>query len=336
MSEELRIVFPHKAGSGGPASFQKRIIEKLLEGGCAIHYHGDNAKIDVVFVVGSTSKLWWLMKMKWKGAKILYRLDGINWLHNVKGSRWKFKERAKAEIINLMCKIIHALLADFVVYQSNFVKEWWDRESWIDRKRNFAIINNGISLSQFSPRHTTSKGLSLLCLEGFLDYSPYAISLLNDIEEKLGDSIKLKVYGAIKSKEEMLKLSKTINYLGVVKFDQVSEIYKDCIYLSLDVNAACPNTVIEAMASGVPVVGFDTGALSELVDEESGIIVDYGSDPWKFGYPDVDLLVEAILKVRENWSFYSANARASAEKRFDINRIAANYIEIIESLAIKK
>jgi glycosyltransferase involved in cell wall biosynthesis len=336
MLEKLKIIFPHKAGSGGPGSFQQRIIEKFKNNGYSIHYCGDSGKMDIVFVVGSTSKLFWLFIMKWKGAKILYRLDGISWLHSVKGSRWPFKEKLKADLINLLCKFIHAFLADYVVYQSEFVKNWWDKEAWVKRKKNFMIINNGISLSDFYPRHSDENELSLICLEGYLDYSPYAITLLNNLHKSLGDSIKLKVYGGIKWKKELMSLLKSIDYRGVIKFNQVKEIYKDGIYLSLDVNPACPNTVIEALASGVPVVGFDTGSLKELVDEGCGIVVPYGSDPWKLGYPDVDALRLAILKVQQNWKQYSVNARASAEKRFNISKIAESYIGVIDSLHINR
>lgn len=73
---------------------------------------------------------------------------------------------------------------------------------------------------------------------------------------------------------------------------------KNKIYLSLDINPACPNTVIEALSSGAPVVGFNTGALNELVISDSGVVVPYGSDPWNLEYPDVKSLAKAILKIK--------------------------------------
>jgi glycosyltransferase involved in cell wall biosynthesis len=104
------------------------------------------------------------------------------------------------------------------------------------------------------------------------------------------------------------------------------------IYLSLDINPACPNTVIEALACGSPVVAFDTGSLKELVPAGGGIIVPYGSDPWKLGYPDVDALVDAILKVKMNYAYYSANARKVSEERYSIKDMTGKYLEVIKKL----
>lgn len=42
--------------------------------------------------------------------------------------------------------------------------------------------------------------------------------------------------------------------------ENVNDAMFGSIYLSLDINPACPNTVIEALACGAPVVAFDTGS----------------------------------------------------------------------------
>ena len=97
--------------------------------------------------------------------------------------------------------------------------------------------------------------------------------------------------------------------------------------LSLDINAACPNTVIEAMSSGLPVVGFDTGALRELVPAGCGEIVDYGSDPWAAGEPDAQSLCLAIEKVLADYSTYSRRAVRHAQENFDIDQLNATVHE---------
>ena len=51
-------------------------------------------------------------------------------------------------------------------------------------------------------------------------------------------------------------------------------------------NKPCPNSVIEALASGVPVVGYNSGSLKELVGN-AGIILPYtGGDPNKMEGPN--------------------------------------------------
>ena len=104
------------------------------------------------------------------------------------------------------------------------------------------------------------------------------------------------------------------------------------IYLVLEINAPCPNSVIEAMASGCPVVGFDSGALAELVPATAGQIVPYDGDPWRVEVPDSNKLLNGILKVLENYSLFSANARQVAVDRYDLEKMTDAYIKQIERL----
>ena len=110
------------------------------------------------------------------------------------------------------------------------------------------------------------------------------------------------------------------------------KVYRNTIYVSLDINAACPNTVIEALGSGAPVVGFDTGALKELVGQEGGIIVPFGQDTWDISKPNTDALVIAIRNIYESYESYSHSARALAERQYSINAIVGRYVALMELL----
>jgi glycosyltransferase involved in cell wall biosynthesis len=96
--------------------------------------------------------------------------------------------------------------------------------------------------------------------------------------------------------ENKLAESMKINWAGVVTHNQIAEIYRGAhLFYSADVNAACPNSVIEAMACGTPTISFDTGALSELLDGKGGILVPYGGNPWKLEPPDIQSLAKGAL-----------------------------------------
>ena len=322
------ICFPHKPGSGGPGSFQRRFEQELKDIGWEVVYKGTKIKPDLIFVVGGTRHIFWLLRMKMRGVPVLYRLDGISWLHRKK--KVGIKHFLIAEYRNMLGKIIHAFIADIIVYQSNFVQNWWNKAGYRKRK-NPSIIYNGVIL----PRNTTIGTLNgkqnLLVLEGNIDYSPYAVRLLNELASKLGDKIDIDLYGNFELTANKNKLAQTINYHGFLPRENVNDAMFGSIYLSLDINPACPNTVIEALACGAPVVAFDTGSLKELVPEDAGIIVPYGSDPWQLAYPDVDALVAAILKVKENYAWYSANARKVAEERYSIEGMTEKYLKIIRN-----
>lgn len=325
------ICFPHKPGSGGPGSFQTRFEKSLKDEAWEIQYKDFSRIPDVIFVVGGTRHFLWLIKMKMKGIPIVYRLDGISWLH--RKNKVDLKLFLKVEYRNFLNKLIHAFIADKIIYQSFFVKEWWNRSGYKKRKES-SIIFNGVELPIFLSQNKNNS-VSLVVVEGNIDYSPYAVDLLNDLVGKLKNNISIKVYGCFRYKENQQKISSDISYCGYVQRENINDVMLGSIYLSLDINPACPNTVIEALACGAPVVAFDTGSLKELVPPEAGIIVPYGSDPWELAYPDVDALAKAILKVKENYAWYSANARKVAEERYSIEDMTEKYLNVIYKV-IKK
>jgi glycosyltransferase involved in cell wall biosynthesis len=226
-----------------------------------------------------------------------------------------------------LIKFIHAFLADLIVYQSLFVKNLWINVGF-RFKNNYSIIYNFTELPSYIHPVLNEK-IYLSIIESNIDYSPYAIKVINHIGNRLKGSIEVRLYGNFENVENELLLSPTINYNGFLKHEDVPKAMCNSIYFSMDINPACPNTVIEALACGCPVVAFDTGSLKELVNIYTGIVVPYGSDPWKIGYPDVDALCDAILKIKENYVYYSLNARKDAENRFLIERIGQSYLDIL-------
>ena len=98
----------------------------------------------------------------------------------------------------------------------------------------------------------------------------------------------------------------------------------------MDVNPACPNAVAEALASGAPVIGFDTGAVKELVGEQAGCIVPFGGNPWKGDPPDFSALLNAYEQVAGDFGAYSRAARLRAESHYGIDQMVDAYIAVIE------
>jgi glycosyltransferase involved in cell wall biosynthesis len=98
---------------------------------------------------------------------------------------------------------------------------------------------------------------------------------------------------------------------------------------SSDVNAACPNSVIEALACGLPVLSFDTGALSELVKDDAGRVVPYGGDPWRLDPPDVPALSQAALEILREQDRFRQGARRRAEEAFGLDAMLDAYLEVL-------
>lgn len=324
------ITFPHPPGAGGPGSFQTRFEQELTAKGHKVVYKGSSIQPDLIMVVGGTRQLWWLWLMKLKGIPIIYRLDGIGWLHKKK--KVSLKYYLTAEFRNALSKVIHGLIATKIVYQSQFVKDWWEKSGWRKRKHT-SIIHNGVSIpkpseieSALKQRHTNR----LVILEGVIDYSPYAVRLLNELAENLPKDIQIELYGKFEHQSEEYKLHSRLDYKGFLKREEVYQVLMGSVYLSLDILPACPNTVAEALACGAPVVAFNTGALPELVDNSCGRIVDYGSDPWELGYPDVNGLHKAIEAIFENYKEYANNAYQKANIEYCLEDMFHKYEKLIK------
>ncbi len=87
--------------------------------------------------------------------------------------------------------------------------------------------------------------------------------------------------------------------------------------------------MIESLACGLPVVGFDTGALSEIVQGDAGRLVPYGADHWKLKPPDIPSLAKAAEEVIEEQTRFRKSARERAEAAFDVEKMVEEYLKVL-------
>jgi glycosyltransferase involved in cell wall biosynthesis len=121
-----------------------------------------------------------------------------------------------------------------------------------------------------------------------------------------------------------------VRWAGIVPHHQIPEIDRSAQMLfSADLNAACPNSVIEALACGTPVVAFDTGAIPELVPAGAGRIAPYGGNPWNLDTPDMPALVQAGMEVLAEGEWLRKGARARAEEIFNLDDMVAAYLQVL-------
>lgn len=331
--DDRAVGFPHRAQSfGGPGSFQTRLIQELNDRGFRAVYPDDPMLPFVILVIGGTVRIDWLIRCRRKGVRVIQRLDGINWRHKVIDCSSWYKVRS--EIRNTLTRIVRQKLAHEVVYQSKFVQEWW-KTIYGEDKVTSHIVHNAVNLREFYPTQNRSgKAPLIICAESVLKNDQISIKLLRHLARALiprGEIRGIRIIGTLGA-EEKKRLSEFpgIEVYGAVPRSRMPYLLREGeIFLNLDINAACPNAVIEALASGLPVVGFRTGALEELVPLDAGNLVSYGGNPWKLEKPDLAGLSDAIVKVASNLNQFSLGARRVAETRFDINQMADTYIKVL-------
>jgi glycosyltransferase involved in cell wall biosynthesis len=120
------------------------------------------------------------------------------------------------------------------------------------------------------------------------------------------------------------------DWQGVLPRERVPEVDRSAhVLFSADLNAACPNSVIEAMACGLPVVSYATGSLPELLEDDAGLVVPWGSNFWKLEAPDIPILAEAAQSILNQQDHYREAARKRAESAFGLDHMVDQYLEAL-------
>jgi hypothetical protein len=118
-------ITPFVQGTGGMASFRLKFEQGLISRGIDVTYDLDS-NFDALLVIAGTRFLPALQRVRRRGIRLAQRLDGINWVQRVKWSGAKYTVRA--EYGNFMLSLIRKRFADRVIYQSQFIRRWW--EDW--------------------------------------------------------------------------------------------------------------------------------------------------------------------------------------------------------------
>jgi len=326
-------IVPRVEGTGGMASFRLKFEQGLRARGVDVT-HDLSADSDAALVIAGTRSLIPLQGAGQRGQRIVQRLDGVNWVQRVKWSGIKYSVRA--EYGNAMLAFIRARFADHVIYQSQFIRSWW--EDWYGvAKVPATVIINGVDLQTYTPdgeHDRPADRFQLLLLEGSLAGGLnsglfHAVALA----EKLSANFPMEVVVAGKvddATQRSLKSKVPIKFLGTIPREQIPILARSShMMYCAEVNPPCPNSVIESLACGLPVIGFDSGSLKELVTEDAGCIVPYGSNPWKLETPDISALALSAGEVLTKQSQFRAAARRRAESAFGLDQMVESYLKVL-------
>ncbi|MBI5353170.1 MAG: glycosyltransferase family 4 protein [Chloroflexi bacterium] len=342
-------IVPYVEGTGGMASFRLKFEQGLRARGVDVT-HDLSARSDAVLVIAGTRNLLPLRRARQRGQRIVQRLDGINWVQRVRWTGPRYHIRA--EYGNAMLALIRARFADRVIYQSQFIRKWW--EDWYGAaKVPASVIINGVDLQTYTPdgpHDRPTDRFRLMLLEGSLAGGLnsglfHAVALAEKLSEKFPMEVVVagKVDDATQKRittEFTEKKRKTnsvssvanlsIKFLGTVPREQIPDLARSShMMYCAEVNPPCPNSVIEALACGLPVIGFDSGALKELVTDDAGCIVPYGGNPWKLERPDIATLAESAADVLTKQSQFRAAARKRAESAFGLDQMVESYLKVL-------
>jgi glycosyltransferase involved in cell wall biosynthesis len=336
MDDMKRIcITPRVEGTGGMASFRLKFEQGLRARGIEFT-HDLSAPSDAVLVLAGTRNLLPLWRARRRGIRIAQRLDGINWVHRVRWTGARYHLRAVYG--NFVLSFIRARLAHRVIYQSQFIRRWWD--DWYGIAPVPAeVILNGVDLAQYTPdgpHERPTDRYRLLVMEGSLAGGLnaglfHAVEFAGLLSARF--PMEVIVAGRVdRATQEKIESNSRVpvRFLGVLPREQIPRLARSSHLLySAEINPPCPNSVIEALACGLPVVGFENGSLTELVTGDAGRVVPYGGDPWKMEKPDLPALAEAAVEILNDQPRFRRAARARAESALGLDEMVKDYLRVL-------
>jgi glycosyltransferase involved in cell wall biosynthesis len=191
------------------------------------------------------------------------------------------------------------------------------------------VIPNGVELDRFFPAEISEKSKVLRLLTvGRLSVTKRIEMLIDAVEilHRTACKLHLTIIGGGKMERQLRKtvaereLSDVIEIAGRVSSEKMPEVYRNSdIYISASMQEGMSNAMLEAMASGLPIVTTRCEGLAELIDG-NGLIVE------RENIEDIAKAVKRLADDPELYKRMSTAARKQAEK-FDWANVASSYIE---------
>jgi glycosyltransferase involved in cell wall biosynthesis len=231
--------------------------------------------------------------------------------------------------------------ADHVLYQSEFCKH--SADEWVGGPSgSWEVLPNAVDVTRFSPAEEPPDGRPVLLLGGDQTQA-YRLQLGLRTLVALAPShpeARLLVTGSlvvpIEPLVEELGLAGRVHALGRYAQRDAPALYRRAhVLLHTKVNDPCPSVVLEAMASGLPVVYPRSGGVPELVGDDAGIAVPHPDGFERDEPPPPEALADAVSAVLADRAGYAAAARTRAVERFALEPWLDRHAELFERLVAR-
>ena len=326
-------LFRTRQARGGPSSFRNIFERGMKQRGFKIIWYSIFKSNNNIFIINGTKRFLELFLFKLLGSKIIQRLGPIPWEHKI--YKTTFFKYLLAEIRKYLVIFIRLFIATEFIYQSKYTQKIWDENYPLKKKKKSTIIYNGAN----SIFYGLKKNNSVFCNE-LVACEGDIINFLSRYIFIKNKNYTLNVFGYVPKNVLNIKdinSNKSVKFYGYKTKEFVSSFYKkNLIFLSLELHPACPNSILEALASGIPVIGFNTGSSKEIISSDVGIVIEFEkSKLLSNNLNDMDGLFDeinfAINKIKNNYKFYSDNAMLRYKDKYTSEIMLDNYYNFLKS-----
>ncbi|BAU56186.1 glycosyltransferase family 4 protein [Mucilaginibacter gotjawali] len=160
----------------------------------------------------------------------------------------------------------------------------------------------------------------------------YLVEALNDLKNNYSDTdtVEIVLFGKNKSFDVSLLPFKVYEMNVITSQEDMAALYNLAdVYVTPAIEDNLPNTVMESLACGTPVVAFNTGGLPDMVDhQQNGYLAEFKSAA------DFAAGINFILTSNKKAEL-SANARKKVMENFTNEIVASKYMDVYRSIVKK-
>lgn len=336
--KQVNIVFVPKSGIGGPQSFVRKFVQFIRTSDCFYSFFPNLSQrhINILLATPCFPKLFsFIFSKLHPGTRHIARLDSFFSLLDFPPNIFHYFLQLYYNVVIY----IQALASDVIVFQSFFLM---NRYQFLFPFHRYVVIHNPFDieiydrfLNQLSNHPSflySNPAYFYVCVEGVVKGS-FANSFLS-----YESNINTLVFGDSSAflHDSSFKPASTIKFFGLVdKFEMYETIFSFSyqnnalpLFICLEERAACPNSVIESLSLGIPVIGLDDGSLPELVSPMGGLVLDSTQPPESL----LNSLNKASISIISSYRTFSTCASSTSIQKRSPNLIYGKYLDLFNSL----
>jgi glycosyltransferase involved in cell wall biosynthesis len=217
------------------------------------------------------------------------------------------------------------------------------KQSSLIKNFRIASIPNPIDIEIFSPKHTSAARekrnidtAAKVILFGAANISDkrkgitYLVDALNILKNDYAQTAAIEVVVFGKNKHfDVHQLPFKVHELSIItSADELAEIYRMAdLFVTPSLEDNLPNTIMESLACGTPVVAFNTGGIPEMVDHlQNGYLAEFKSAA------DMAKGLHEVLNIIDSTTL-ATNARQKVLDNYTNEKVARQYMDLYQSIS---